>query len=58
METIAVILMLMKADHSMMELGKYKSMEECHVAMKIAKSQFAKGHMSCLKEGEKMKMKH
>jgi|TARA_R100000482_G_scaffold122155_1_gene69224 uncharacterized membrane protein len=55
MEAMAIVLMLMKADHSMMELGKYKSMEECHVAMEIAKTQFKKGHLSCLKEGEKMK---
>lgn len=55
MEAIAIILMLMKPDHSMMELGKYKSMEQCEQAMAIAKTQFKKGHLSCNKEGEKMK---
>lgn len=55
MEAMAIILMLMKPDHSMMELGKYQSMEKCHVAMEIAKTQFKKGHLSCTKEGEKMK---
>ena len=58
MEAMAIILMLMKPDHSMMEVGKYESMEECHVAMKVAKSQFKKGHLSCIKEGEKMKHDH
>ena len=58
MEAMVIILMLMKPDHSMMELGKYKSMEKCQVAMEMAKTQFKKGHLSCLKEGEKMKMKH
>lgn len=55
MEAIAIILMLMKPDHSMMEVGKYKTMEECHVAMEVAKTQFKKGHLSCVKAGEKMK---
>ena len=55
MEAMIIILMLMKPDHSMMELGKYQSMEKCHVAMEIAKTQFKKGHLSCTKEVEKMK---
>ena len=55
METIAIIFMLIKPDHSIMELGKYKSMEQCEQAMQIAKTQFKKGHLSCTKEGEKMK---
>ena len=55
MEAMAIILMLMKPDHSMMEIGKYKSMKECHVAMEVAKAQFKKGHLSCVKAGEKMK---
>ena len=45
--------MLMKPDHSMME--KYKSMKQCEQAMEVAKPQFKKGHLSCVKEGEKMK---
>jgi hypothetical protein len=58
METLAIILMLMKPDHSMMDVGKYKTMEECHVAMKVAKTQFKEGHLSCVKEGVKMKHDH
>jgi uncharacterized membrane protein len=55
MEAMAIVLMLMKADHSMMELGKYKSIQQCEQAMQIAKTQFKKGHLSCIKDGEKMK---
>ena len=55
MEAIAIVLMLMKPDHSMMKLGKYKSMKQCEQAMEVAKPQFKKGHLSCIKEGEKMK---
>ena len=29
MEAMVIILMLMKPDHSMMELGDFKSMEKC-----------------------------
>jgi len=47
MEAIAIILMLMKPDHTMMELGEFKSREECHVAMKVAKTQFKDGHLLC-----------
>ena len=55
MEAMAIVLMLMKPDHSMMELGKYKTTQQCEQALEIAKTQFKKGHLSCTKEGEKMK---
>tara|TARA_R100001509_G_C4744391_1_gene174283 strand:+ start:58 stop:228 length:171 start_codon:yes stop_codon:yes gene_type:complete len=55
MEAMAIVLMLMKPDHSMMELGKYESTQQCEQALEIAKTQFKKGHLSCIKEGEKMK---
>ena len=55
---MAIILMLMKPDHSMMDVGKYETMEECHIAMEVAKTQFKEGHLSCVKEGAKMKHNH
>ena len=42
METIAVILFVMKANHSIMELGKYDTMEECMKALPVAEQMFTK----------------
>lgn len=58
MEAMAIILMLMKPDHSMMDVGKYETMEECHIAMEVAKTQFKEGHLSCVKEGVEIKHNH
>ena len=33
METLAIILFVMKANHSIIELGEYKTMDECMKAL-------------------------
>ena len=50
MEAIAIVLMLMKPDHSMMELGKYKSMKQCEQAMEVAKHSSRKDTFLVLKK--------
>ena len=47
METIAVILFVMKANHSIMELGKYDTMEECMKALPVAEQMFKDDHVMC-----------
>ena len=48
METIAIILFVMKANHSIMELGEYKTMEECMKALPVAEQMFTKeDHVMC-----------
>ena len=46
METIAVILFVMKANHSIMELGKYDTMEECE-EIPVAEQMFKDDHVMC-----------
>lgn len=47
METIAVILFVMKANHGIMELGEYKTMEECMNALPVAEQMFKDDHVMC-----------
>ena len=47
METIAVILFVMKANHSIMELGKYDTMEECMKVLPVAEQMFKDDHVMC-----------
>ena len=56
METIAVILFVMKANHSIMELGKYDTMEECMKALPVAEQMFTEDdHVMCGDPKEFMK---
>lgn len=48
METIAIILFVMKANHSIMELGKYDTMDECMKALPVAEQMFKEeDHVMC-----------
>ena len=55
METIAIILFVMKANHSIMELGEYKTMEECMNALPVAEQMFKDDHVMCGNPKEFMK---
>ena len=59
METIAVILFVMKANHSIMELGKYDTMEECMKALPVAEKMFKEDdHVMCGDPKEHHKHSH
>lgn len=55
METIAIILFVMKANHSIMELGEYKTMEDCMAAKPVAEQMFKDDQVMC---GNPKKMDH
>ena len=45
----------MKANHSIMELGEYKTMEECMKALPVAEQMFKDDHVMCGNPKEFMK---
>ena len=49
METLAIILFVMKANHSIIELGlEYKTMDECMKALPVAEQMFTEDdHVMC-----------